>query len=332
MKKIRIGHLGTYHDHSYGKLECILKYPDLFEVVGVVAESEERKQEIMEKGVYKDVKFVTEDEMFNELKPDAMLVEGYELDLLKLTEKCVERGIHVHVDKPAGNDVCHFEKILNITKEKNLVLQMAYMYRYNNAINECMRLYKEGKLGEITGIDAYMCTEHWPEKNKWLEAFDGGIMFFLGCHMIDLVYMFAGKPDKIHSIRQRTKLNGNNSEDNCVAVFEYDKFSALIRMNSTEVNGYGRRQFVLAGSKGTVEIKPLENPTIMTVSYTDLTHQKGASIYKDMKNEVELTPQKGRYDEMMLDFYDMIVNNKKNRFTPQYELELQKLVMETCTK
>ena len=62
MKKIRIGHLGTYHDHSYGKLECILKYPDLFEVVGVVAESEERKQEIMEKGVYKDVKFVTEDE------------------------------------------------------------------------------------------------------------------------------------------------------------------------------------------------------------------------------------------------------------------------------
>ena len=46
MKKIRIGHLGTYHDHSLGKLECILKYPDLFEVVGVVAESEETLKKI----------------------------------------------------------------------------------------------------------------------------------------------------------------------------------------------------------------------------------------------------------------------------------------------
>ena len=41
MKKLRIGHIGTKHDHSVGKLDCVRKFPDVFEVVGVVEEDEE---------------------------------------------------------------------------------------------------------------------------------------------------------------------------------------------------------------------------------------------------------------------------------------------------
>ena len=37
--KIRIGHVGTLHDHSLGKLNCVGKYPDIFKVIGIVEEN-----------------------------------------------------------------------------------------------------------------------------------------------------------------------------------------------------------------------------------------------------------------------------------------------------
>ena len=35
MKRIRVAHFGIAHDHSEFTLECALKYPDIFEVVGI---------------------------------------------------------------------------------------------------------------------------------------------------------------------------------------------------------------------------------------------------------------------------------------------------------
>lgn len=39
--------------------------------------------------------------------------------------------------------------MLDTAKEKELVVQLAYMYRYNPAVQECMRRIKDGRLGEI---------------------------------------------------------------------------------------------------------------------------------------------------------------------------------------
>lgn len=41
MEKIKLGHIGTRHDHSRAKLEGAKKFPDLFEIVGIVPESPE---------------------------------------------------------------------------------------------------------------------------------------------------------------------------------------------------------------------------------------------------------------------------------------------------
>ena len=48
-------------------------------------------------------------------------------------------------------------------------------------------------------------------------------------------------------------------EDNNLAVLEYEKALASIYVSSVEVNGWGRRQFMVSGSKGTINIVPIEN-------------------------------------------------------------------------
>ena len=46
MEKIKLGHIGTRHDHSRAKLEGAKKFPDLFEIVGIVPESPEVAEKI----------------------------------------------------------------------------------------------------------------------------------------------------------------------------------------------------------------------------------------------------------------------------------------------
>ena len=46
MKKIRVGYVGTAHDHSPQYLSCILKYPEVFEVIGLVEKRESQRTRI----------------------------------------------------------------------------------------------------------------------------------------------------------------------------------------------------------------------------------------------------------------------------------------------
>jgi predicted dehydrogenase len=115
-------------------------------------------------------------------------------------------------------------------------------------------------------------------------------------------------------------------EDNNLAVLEYDKALARIFVSSVEVNGFGRRQLMVSGSKGTVDIRPLERPITMTYSDTSIADQ----TYQDKKIMVpfEDNTADGRYDDMMQDFYDYVIGKKQNPFTYEHDYLVQKVLSE----
>ena len=117
---------------------------------------------------------------------------------------------------------------------------------------------------------------------------------------------------------------GVDFEDNNLAVLEYDKAIAKITVSSVEVNGYGRRQFVVSGSKGTTSILPMENPSRMT--YADL--EINPESYKDLKvdMDVEDLPPSCRYDDMVKDFYSYCMGEKENPFTYAHDYLVQELL------
>ena len=103
-----------------------------------------------------------------------------------------------------------------------------------------------------------MSTYHPEQYKKWLTNFGGGIMYILGSHLVDLIVYILGKPDSISSFLKHTKLDDIDFADNNLAVLEYKKALARVFVSSVEVNGFGRRQFMVSGSKGTVNICPIE--------------------------------------------------------------------------
>ena len=88
VKKIRIGHIGTKHDHSSGKIDCIRKYPELFEIVGVAEEDPVQRALLQNHPSYEGISFLSEEQLLN-AGCDAMLIEGHEYDLPYAAKRCV---------------------------------------------------------------------------------------------------------------------------------------------------------------------------------------------------------------------------------------------------
>ena len=317
---IKIGQIGIGHNHGECKMLSVQKFPELFEVIGYAEENEEWVEKRGNLPCYKDLPRLSVEEIIE--KSDAILVECDVWNLTKIAQKCVDAGKHVHIDKPASGTLAAFETLLDTAKEKNLTVQMGYMYRYNFAIQKLMDMINSGEIGEIYQIDAEMSTYHSKEYREWLKHFKGGSMYIFGSHLIDLVVSVLGEPEKVYPFIKQTGFEGVYSDDNNFAVLEYDKAIARITNLSVEVNGWGMRRFAVMGSKGTVEIKPIELNVEMTKSTTDIA----SNAYKDMKEKVEVkdVPTLSRYDEMMKDFYKSVIGEKENPYSYEHELAVQK--------
>ncbi len=322
MKKIKIGQIGIGHNHGGAKMNAVRKFPELFEVTGFAEENERWIEKRGNDSVYAGLPRLTVDEVI--AKSDAVMIETDVWNLTATAQLCVDAGKHIHMDKPASGALAEFRHLLHSAEAKGLVVQLAYMYRYNPAVQKCFEMIREGKLGEIYSINAEMSTFHPADYKKWLTNFNGGIMYILGSHLVDLIVYILGKPKTVTSFMKKTGLDGIDFEDNTLAVMEYEKALARVFVSSVEVNGFGRRQFTVSGSRGTFDIRPIERPLTVTWSDTSIAD----ATYEDRKIFLpfEDNSATGRYDEMMKDFHSYIIGEKENPFSYNHDIAVQEVL------
>ena len=325
MKKIRLGQIGIGHNHGEGKMRAARKFPEPFEIVGYAEADGKWVEKRGRLECYRDIPRMSEEELMG--KCDAVLVETDVPYLTKTAKRCIDRGLHVHMDKPVSGSLSEYEELLALAREKHLTLQLGYMYRYNPAINKCIDMIKSGELGEIYRIDAEMSTYHPASYREWLKNFKGGSMYIFGSHLIDLIVTILGEPQAVHPFIKRTGFEGVYSDDNDLAVLEYERAQATVSTLSVEVNGWGMRRFAVFGSRGTVEIKPIELDVHMIAS-TDSSVNAYADIHRELS--VPDVPSGERYDGMMRDFYLSVTGEKENPYSYEHELAVQRVLMKAC--
>jgi predicted dehydrogenase len=332
MRKIKIGQIGTGHFHAEAKLAAVRKFPEVFEVVGIAEANPDNWARYGNQKTYRDLPRLDPEDLLAWPGLDAVLVETNEWDLVPVAQQCIDAGVHIHLDKPGSENLTAYARLLETAKQRNLTVQLGYMYRYNPAIQYCYEAASSGLLGDLFEIDAIMSTEHTREVRQYLTHFRGGTMFIFGCHLIDLVISLMGKPERIVPFQKRTQIDGVDLADNGLAVFEYTNGTATIRTTSVEVKGYERRQLVLCGSKGTIEIKPLECPTVMTLAMTN--HIDGPVAYMHdnhvQRQTIPLPELTGRYDDQLLDFAGMVRGERVNPFTYEHEFLVQQATLQAC--
>ena len=118
-----------------------------------------------------------------------------------------------------------------------------------------------------------------------------------------------------------------------MAVMKYNSGLSFVRIAATEVGGSKRRQLVVMGKNGTIEIKPLEirsetNPT----KYSQICKKEEClKLGDEPSSRKQYTSDNfDRYEGMMESFAEMVRGEKSNPYTADYELELFKTILACC--
>ena len=258
-------------------------------------------------------------------------METDEIHLTKYATLAAKHGKHIHMEKPGGESLPEFEKLIEAVKENGKTFSTGYMYRYNPCIKQIIADVKSGSFGEVHSVEASMNCIHTDEARKWLGTLKGGEMFYLGCHLIDLALLIRGMPKSVKTFNRKTMRSGIDSIDYGMAILEYDNGCSIIKTDAAEIGGYARRQLVVSGSKKTVELKPLEmsfkdGPFLHNL-YTDrVTYESTDWFDRGVSERFEYD----RYFDLLKSFAAMVRGEIENPFTPDYELELYKLILKCC--
>lgn len=341
MDKLKIIQIGVCHDHGTSGFNSILRQPELFDVLGFVVTPEEFAEEpkhceeiIKEYRDDRGVKLYTVEEALTLDGVEAAAVECREQYLNKYAVMAARCGLHIYMDKPGGWELSEFEELVKEVKSRGLAFSIGYMYRFNPKIMEIERRIKNGEIGDVYCVEAHMDCEHTPEDRQRLAKFPGGMMFFLGCHLIDLIYHIQGEPEEIIPMNCQTGFDGVTAEDYGMVVFKYKNGISFAKTCASECGGYMRRQFVVCGSEGTFEIKPLEafEPgTERDWLYTEM-REVGKGQGWQFNGKFTKTNYFNRFDAMLKNFADVAKGRKENPYTYDYELSLFKLLLKSCGK
>ena len=329
MKRIRIAQIGT-SDYSHGSdiWNTLTKYKDLFDVVGYAFPENEREKFPHRMSSFEGYREMTVEEILSDPTIEAVTVETEEIYLTKYALMVARAGKHLHMEKPGGTSLSDFEALVTLLKEKRLTFSVGYMYRHNPVIKEALEKVARGELGKIISVEAQMNCKHPVALREWLKDFPGEMLFFLGCHLIDLIYRIQGEPKKVIPLSTSTGIDGIPSDDFGMAVYQYENGVSFAKTCDNERGGFSRRQLVISGEKGTIEIRPLEmfgEDGLYTVG-GECTSEEWLAEAKTKRSAPF-----DRYEAMMRHFAE-VIRGKENPYGYDYELGLYKLILKSCGK
>lgn len=170
MEKIRVGvvgvgHLGAIHAKDYARLDNV-------KLVGVCDCNIERALEIGKR--FRTASYSDYEDLFD--KVDAASIVVPTSLHYNVAKDFLSHGIHVLIEKPITKTLSEADELIEIAKEKNLILQVGHIERFNSAILAIEPYIKQPKFIECQRLGPF---------HKRVQ--DVGVVLDLMIHDIDIV-------------------------------------------------------------------------------------------------------------------------------------------------
>ena len=164
------------------------------------------------------------DRMLDGEQLDALIVATPSKLHAAMVEKALARGLHVFCEKPFVLDVGDGERLVALARDKQLVTQVGYHYRFVGAFREAARLVRSGALGTVHHIraEAYGPVVLRRKGATWRSATNegGGALYDYACHAIDLVNFVFDVPTAASGV-VRSSIFSRDVDDEVYATFEF---------------------------------------------------------------------------------------------------------------
>ncbi len=120
---IGVGHLGSLHAKMYAEISTV-------HFVGVYDANQEKSKEIASK--YNVTSFSTIEELLE--KVEAVSLATITSTHYELAKKIISSGKHILIEKPITQTVAEADELIALAKEKNVLIQVGHIERFNAAI------------------------------------------------------------------------------------------------------------------------------------------------------------------------------------------------------
>ena len=135
----------------------------------------------------------------------------------------LERGMHVFCEKPPARSMEELERVIRTEREHpRLKLMYGFNHRYHESVEDALRIVDSGELGEVISLrgvygKSQLITFDQPDWRTRREIAGGGVLLDQGIHMVDLIRLFGGEFDDVHSFISNSHW-GYDVEDNAYAL------------------------------------------------------------------------------------------------------------------
>jgi len=281
-RKARVVQWGIIHNHAKGKWDAVLKLTNDFELVGWVDDRASKAMRMHEPDPKPYAKYpcFTPQQVFDEVKPDLIVVECPNSELVGVATEIAKHGIPMHMDKPLGTDQVGFARMSQICETLSVPLQIGYMFRANPAINKIVELAKDGTLGEIYAIDADLDHNYgYPKYPEYATHYPGGTAYLLTCHVIEwaMPIFDDALPLKTYSIIKPAPGDPDWAATHTLTIMEYPRANVTVRVCSRGTQS--RRHIAVYGANGCAIMDPIED-------FTKVKHETGGLTGTTLKNLV----------------------------------------------
>ncbi len=203
MSKLKVGVIGTGHMGQY-HVNVIVNIAGA-EVIGCFDTDANRLAEISKRFDIQGFKDM--DELID--RSEALIIAVPTVYHYEIAKKCLERGKHVLVEKPMTETVEQARELVELAEQKDLVLQVGHVERFNGAVLELKKVVERPFL-----IEARRLAPFNPR------IADVGVVLDLMIHDLDIVTNLIG--DEIRSVSAAGTSAFTRHEDVAAAVLQFE--------------------------------------------------------------------------------------------------------------
>jgi len=331
-KRLRTLFYGMTHEHAPGKLETLKRMSDTFEIAAIVDDRKTRSPHFQcEPMLAENCTLVTPEQAFDVPDIDLALVEVTNADLMSVAGRLAERGVPMHCDKPCGESMATYRRVVETCRAKNVPIQIGYMYRGNPALQFAWKAVRNGILGDVAFVEADMNHDYGSDGyGDYMGSFKGGILYSLGCHLVDMTLPFAkGELTDVVTLIGDAPGDPAGSRTNGAAILRFKGTDVLIRTCSHMPGGILCRRLRVDGTNGTLEIRPIErfDGGSLKLEMTLKTSHRGYAAGTHVLDFGVLTD---RYAAQLEDLAAIVRGEKPNDQDYDHDLRVHELTLRAC--
>ncbi|HBO99392.1 MAG TPA: hypothetical protein DD637_06110 [Verrucomicrobia bacterium] len=323
---------GLTHEHAAGKLASLRKLQHDFEIVAVVDDrARTASRHLNEVADTTGLRLVSESEADELEGIDVVFVETANAGLMEIAAKFIAKGVPLHCDKPCGEAMEPYRSLVEKCRAANLPFQIGYMYRGNPALQFAWKFAADGGLGEVAFIEADMNHDYGePNYPGYIASFKGGILYNLGCHLVDMVLPMArGELREAHPFFGAAPGDPVGCRTAAASYLRFAGTDVLLRTSSRMPGGILCRRLRVDGTNGTLDLCPIERFDGGELKLA-LTLKNAAAGYASGRHEVNFGVQSDRYAPQLVELAAVLRGERPNGQDYDRDLSVHELTLKAC--